>query len=102
MEDFVSVSSFNVNGKVYELFAVFDGHGGKDARTGIKKGGKQRQRFSLFCLQINNLFLKGDQIAKECVSYLPKIIKKNLKINNTDIKGLLTKSFEEADKGNER
>ena len=51
MEDFVSVSSFNVNGKVYELFAVFDGHGGKDARTGIKKGGKQRQRFSLFCLQ---------------------------------------------------
>ncbi|GBB84742.1 hypothetical protein RclHR1_11300011 [Rhizophagus clarus] len=75
MEDFVSVSSFNVNGKVYELFAVFDGHRGKDARTGIKKG-----------------------VAKECVSYLPKIIKKNLKINNTDIKGLLTKSFEEANK----
>ena len=40
MEDYVSVSAFKVREKEYEFYAVYDGHGGRDSKTGIKKGGK--------------------------------------------------------------
>jgi hypothetical protein len=43
MEDFASVSAFNVKNKTYELFAVYDGHGGRDSKTGVKKGGKYKR-----------------------------------------------------------
>ena len=42
MEDFEDVSSFEVRGRKYQLFAVYDGHGGRDPKTGIKKGGNDR------------------------------------------------------------
>ncbi|RIA85963.1 phosphatase 2C-like domain-containing protein [Glomus cerebriforme] len=75
---FVDVSSFVVKGKKYELFAVYDGHGGRDSRTGIKKG--------------------GHEVAKECVSYLPKVIKESLKNNNSTVLEAFAGSFEKADK----
>ncbi|GBB84744.1 hypothetical protein RclHR1_11310001 [Rhizophagus clarus] len=78
MEDFVSVLSFNVKKERYELFAVYDGHGGRDSRTGIKKG--------------------GFEVAEECVSYIPEMLKKALKNNHDDIKAMLPKIFEKADK----
>ncbi|RGB34769.1 phosphatase 2C-like domain-containing protein [Rhizophagus diaphanus] len=78
MEDFISVASFIVKNKTYEYFAVYDGHGGRDSKTGIKKG--------------------GEQVAEDCVRYIPEIIKNTLKNNDDDIKDLLIKSFEKADK----
>lgn len=42
MEDYISVASFIVKNKTYEYFAVYDGHGGRDSKTGVKKGGKYK------------------------------------------------------------
>ena len=42
MEDFEDVSMYEVKGKRFQQFAVYDGHGGRDPKTGIKKGGNGR------------------------------------------------------------
>ncbi|CAI2169099.1 10276_t:CDS:2, partial [Funneliformis geosporum] len=77
MEDFVSVSSSVSKNVKYEIFAVYDGHGGIDPKSRLKKG--------------------GHEVAKECISYLPEMIKETLKYNN-EIEVALVKGFERADK----
>ena len=47
MEDFVSVSSFVLKNNKYEIFAVYDGHGGIDPKSGLKKEGKFISRVCL-------------------------------------------------------
>ncbi|CAG8560228.1 6649_t:CDS:2 [Funneliformis mosseae] len=77
MEDFVNVSSSVSKNVKYDIFAVYDGHGGIDPKSRLKKG--------------------GHEVAKECVNYLPAMIKETLKSNN-DIETALVESFEKADK----
>jgi serine/threonine protein phosphatase PrpC len=80
MEDFENVAIFKVKDKVYQFFVVYDGHGGRDPKTGIKKGGKE--------------------VALWCVDRLPTVIKDTLeKHNNNNIRTALIESFEKADKG---
>lgn len=79
MEDCESVTSFNSKGREFQLFAIYDGHGGRDPKTGIKKGGKE--------------------VASWCVNHLPTIIKDTLEKENYYISNALIESFEKADKG---
>ena len=80
MEDYECVTSFNAKGREFQLFAVYDGHGGRDSKNGIKKGGKE--------------------VALWCVDRLPTVIKDTLEnYNNNSIRNALIESFEKADKG---
>src|SRR5436309_3140369 len=58
MEDYVNVSSFTVNNKQYQLFAVYDGHGGNNLKTGIKKEGKYKYNCFLSLFSLINYFNK--------------------------------------------
>ena len=81
MEDYADVTSFNAKDREFQFFAVYDGHGGRDPKTGIKKGGKE--------------------VASWCVDHLSTVIKDTLEkeIYNHHISNALIESFEKADKG---
>jgi serine/threonine protein phosphatase PrpC len=81
MEDIECVTSFNAKGREFQLFAVYDGHGGRDPKTGIKKGGKE--------------------VAEWCLNYLPAVIKETIEMQkDNSIRNALIESFKKADKGN--
>ena len=79
MEDYENVTTFNARGREFQLFAVYDGHGGRDSKTGTKKGGKE--------------------VALWCLYYLPFVIKDAIEKQENSIENALIESFEKADKG---
>ena len=80
MEDIECVTSFNAKGREFQLFAVYDGHGGRDPRTGIKKG--------------------GSEVAEWCLDHLQAVIKDTIEMQQDDsIDNALIESFKKADKG---
>jgi serine/threonine protein phosphatase PrpC len=80
MEDYENVTSFNAKGREFKLFAVYDGHGGRDPKTAIKKGGKE--------------------VALWCLNHLPAVIKNTVEMQKVDsIQNALIESFKKADKG---
>jgi len=80
MEDFENVTTFNAKGREFQLFAVYDGHGGRDHKTGIKKG--------------------GDEVALWCLDHLPTVIKDTVEMQkDNSIHKALIESFKKADKG---
>jgi serine/threonine protein phosphatase PrpC len=80
MEDYAYVTSFKAKGREFQLFAIYDGHGGRDPKTGKKKGGKE--------------------VALWCLKHLPAVIIDTVeKQTDNSINNALIESFKNADKG---